>query len=319
MSDILAKAHALARGGRPAEAQSLVEDAAACGDGDALLMLANWRLFGMYGERDVAAGHDYLGLAAVAGNAEAARILAGLVAAGTGCDADFERARAMLAAIPDDRMAALQLDLLERAAAPDSALALQRTTLSRDPLVFHVDGLLGDEECRYLRTAAEPRMRPSFVLDPTTGGQMPHPVRTSHGTNFGPTEEDLVINNINRRIAALTATEPGSGEPLHMLRYSPGQEYRPHIDALPGAANQRLWTVLVYLNDGYDGGETVFPDLGLRFRGNVGDALVFRNLTDDCRPDVRTRHAGLPVTGGVKWLATRWIRSSAYSPWDGLA
>jgi len=29
-------------------------------------------------------------------------------------------------------------------------------------------------------------------------------------------------------------------------------------------------------------------------------------------PDMRMIHAGLPITSGEKWLATRWIRGSDY-------
>ena len=38
----------------------------------------------------------------------------------------------------------------------------------------------------------------------------------------------------------------------------PGQEYRPHFDAIGNADNQRVLTFLVYLNDDYEGGETDF-------------------------------------------------------------
>jgi prolyl 4-hydroxylase len=135
--------------------------------------------------------------------------------------------------------------------------------------------------------------------------------------SFGPVEEDLVVRALNRRLATATGTEPTQGEPLHILRYAPGPEYKPHLDALPAVANQRHWTALVYLNSGYAGGETAFPELDLAVRGEPGDALVFRNVDAAGRPDPRTRHAGRPVTAGAKWLATRWIRQSAYDPWTG--
>jgi prolyl 4-hydroxylase len=148
-----------------------------------------------------------------------------------------------------------------------------------------------------------------------SGGQMPHPTRTSSGMNFDPTMEDAVVHQINRRIAAVTATDVLCGEPLHVLRYAPGQEYRPHLDAIPGAGNQRVWTALVYLNQDFAGGETRFDLLGLAFRGSAGDALVFRNADREGNPDLRLRHAGVPVTAGVKWLASRWIRALPHDPW----
>jgi prolyl 4-hydroxylase len=75
-----------------------------------------------------------------------------------------------------------------------------------------------------------------------------------------------------------------------------------------------MWTVIVYLNEGFDGGETDFPELGIRTLGGKGDALIFRNASPAGEADLRTRHAGLPVTQGVKWIASRWIRQRPYAP-----
>jgi prolyl 4-hydroxylase len=99
------------------------------------------------------------------------------------------------------------------------------------------------------------------------------------------------------------------GEPLQVLRYVPGQEYRSHLDALPASQNQRVLTMLVCLNDGYEGGETSFVRTGLKWKGRKGDALLFRNAGEDERPDPSSQHAGLPVTRGTKIIASRWIRA----------
>ena len=61
---------------------------------------------------------------------------------------------------------------------------------------------------------------------------------------------------------------------------------------------------------------TLFILMGfiLAFKGDVGDALLFRNATDDGRPDPESLHAGLPVTSGEKLLASRWIRQKPFGP-----
>ncbi|MET0180846.1 MAG: 2OG-Fe(II) oxygenase, partial [Novosphingobium sp.] len=92
---------------------------------------------------------------------------------------------------------------------------------------------------------------------------------------------------------------------------------RPHHDAIAGLTNPRVWTVLIYLNEGYGGGETHFPANGLRVKGRIGDAVLFRNLTPAGDPDPLAGHAGLPVSAGEKWLATRWIRARPFDPWSG--
>jgi prolyl 4-hydroxylase len=311
---VLDEAHRLARTGKRAEALALVEREADGGDAEALFALANWRIYGLFGPRDPAAAQPLLGRAAAAGHAEAGRLGAALMASGTGCAADPQGALAMLRAL-DDPAAVRQVGLVDAMEARERPADI----LSHDPPIRLVRSLFTGEECDYLIGLAAPALRPSVIVDPETGRPKPDPVRTSDGMNFGPAQEDVAVNALNRRIAAATGTAYECGEPLHVLRYAPGQEYKPHLDALPGVGNQRAWTALVYLNGGYEGGDTVFPELGLSAKGEPGDCLVFRNVTADGRGDPRTRHAGRPVTGGVKWLATRWIRQRPFDPFDPFA
>ena len=43
------------------------------------------------------------------------------------------------------------------------------------------------------------------------------------------------------------------------------------------------------------------------------DALLFRNVTQDGAADPMAQHAGLPVTRGVKLIASRWIRARPFA------
>ena len=65
---------------------------------------------------------------------------------------------------------------------------------------------------------------------------------------------------------------------------------------------------VVYLNDGFEGGSTEFPRLGLRFRGGVGDALLWDNVLPTGEVDPLTLHAGRPPTQGMKYLLSKWMR-----------
>jgi prolyl 4-hydroxylase len=155
-------------------------------------------------------------------------------------------------------------------------------------------------------------LQPSIVIDPHSGQQVPNPIRTSSGASFPFVDENPAIHALNRRLAAASGSDVRAGEPLWVLHYAPGQQYREHSDALPGVApaQQRVMTFLVYLNEDYDGGETSFPAVGVKFRGRTGDGLLFRNAAPDGTPDPLSLHAGLPVTRGVKHLASRWIRAT---------
>jgi prolyl 4-hydroxylase len=188
----------------------------------------------------------------------------------------------------------------------------QPQQLSRQPEVLVMKGFMTAAECNYISALARPALQPSMVVHPQTGKLVPHPIRSSDGAAFGVYAEDLVVNAINRRIAALTGTATAQGEPLQLLRYRSGNQYRSHLDALPSERNQRVITVLCYLTDDYEGGETVFTRTGLSFRGSAGDALLFHNVTADRRADPLSEHAGLPVVRGEKLVATRWIRERPF-------
>lgn len=71
---------------------------------------------------------------------------------------------------------------------------------------------------------------------------------------------------------------------------------------------RREYTVLVYLNTEYDGGDTDFPIARWRHRGGKGDALIWRNVTPTLELDRNTLHAGRPPTSGEKWVLSQWIR-----------
>lgn len=302
----------LAAAGRPEEAAALVERAAERGDGEAAFILANWRLWGIQGEHDLAAGHHWLDRARRAGHAEANRLKAALLGNGTGCSADLVAGRALLEEAADrDPEARRQLEVLRTS---HDRTAAREHPLSTDPSVRLIEKAFTRTECAYLIEKAGPALRPSMVRNPATGQGMLDPIRRSSGMYFDPSIEDLVVRSINLRLAALSGTSVECGEMLHVLRYGPSDEYRAHIDARPGADNQRHVTALVYLNDDYTGGETQFVNLDLKVRGRTGDCLIFVNADAQGRADERMRHAGLPVQSGVKWLATRWIRQRPHDP-----
>lgn len=316
----LAQADRLLAAGQRETAISLVQAEAQSGDGDAMQRIAVWHLVGEPLARDLPAARTWLRRAVEAGHEDAALMEVALTANGTGAAPDWSLARHRLAtaAARWGGAAQVQADLLARMDIDDEGMPLNLPapeTLNQAPLVRRWRGLLSQEECAHLATSALDLLSPSTVADPNTGRQIAHPVRRSSAAVLGPTRETLPIQAIQRRVAAITDTAVGQGEPFAVLHYAPGQEYLPHVDTLPHERNQRTLTVLLYLNAGYAGGETHFPANELTVAGGLGDAVAFGNLQADGRPDPASRHAGLPVKTGVKWLATRWIRREPLDVW----
>ncbi len=201
---------------------------------------------------------------------------------------------------------------------PIAVLALEPSapTVHRErPFIATFDEVLDPLECEYVIGIASGRVQRSLVHDPASGGPMLHPMRTSHSMTFAADDDDFWLRQLQRRLAALTGLPLAQAEPLAVLRYARGEEYRPHRDFLrdpaelaADAPGQRLRTVFAYLSDVAAGGETDFPLLGVRIAPRRGRVVMFDNVDADGTPDPDTLHAGLPVERGRKWLATLWMR-----------
>lgn len=318
----IANAQALMDRGRHPEAIALIERAAAGGDADALFQQGLWRLAGVPIERDLPAARQSFAAAATRGHAEARLITIALRANGTGAPADWPGATKELhaAAESGDAHAQYLLTMLSGMALNDQGLPLAipaAEPLVPDASIRRIRALLTTSECAHVANSAADLLAPAVVVDPRTGLTIPHPIRTSDAAVLSPMREDLVIRAINIRIAAASGTQIGQGEALTVLRYRPGQQFRLHSDALPNVRNQRVKTVLVYLNDDFCGGQTTFPDHDVVIVPQAGDAIIFDNTDTAGRPLSRARHAGEPVTRGTKWLATRWIRARPFDVWTG--
>ena len=189
------------------------------------------------------------------------------------------------------------------------------------PRVVLFDGLLSADECDKMIRLSRDKLQRSTVVNAATGDYDVHPDRTSRGTHFQRGENPLV-RRIERRIGELIGHPVEHGEPIQILHYTPGAEYRPHFDFFdPGLegndkvlamGGQRVATLVMYLNDVEAGGSTVFPDLGLDVLPRRGNAVFFAYCTEDGQLDRRTLHGGSAVARGEKWIATKWLRQQPY-------
>ena len=125
-------------------------------------------------------------------------------------------------------------------------------------------------------------------------------VRSARDFAFGPRQRDLVLAILQERAARLVSLPVDYHEPPNVISYEPGQEFGMHVDYIDPRApefqaelramGQRTATIVTYLNTDFEGAETYFPDADVRFRGGVGDAIVFVNVLPDGTPDFNTRH-----------------------------
>lgn len=312
----LQQALALANAGRGAEAALIAQRHAAAGDADALFILADFKWSGVV-PQDPAGGRELYQRAGAAGAREAAQFATNLMASGVAGPRDWAGALLRLEAEAQvDPARRKMFELIGRMKLDANGDPLEipaGETLSTSPFVTKFERLFTAGECDYLREIAEPAYQPSTVYN-AQRQLVRDPMRGSDGATLHWLVEDPVVHALNRRLAAASGSAAEHGEALQILRYRPGQQYKPHFDFVRAAENQRRLTALVYLNHDYDGGETGFVKTGLKVKGRKGDAIVFANSLPDRSVDPMSEHAGLPVKRGTKYLASRWIRERKWHP-----
>ena len=215
-----------------------------------------------------------------------------------------------------------QREFLGSAVSAEGAISMcqpaQVHDLFNSPRIGLIEQFAVPELCAWLIERARPHVSRAQVYDAATGGGRVEGARSNSAVAFNIAQSDMVLMLLRERIAATTQIARVGLDASSVLHYAPGECFEPHFDfldpAVPAYAReiqtkgQRVATFLIYLNEEYEGGETDFPDLGWRFKGRKGDALLFWNLTPSGAPDIRARHTGLPPSSGEKWLFSQWLR-----------
>lgn len=229
---------------------------------------------------------------------------------GEAADLGDERARAQLALLRDADYWRARAD---------------REALCEAPRVRRVPGFIRPQVCDWLVAQARDGLEPATMYNPETGRNEPHPRRTNSACVFDVARAGAVIGFLRERIAATVGIPAPCFEPTQVFHYARGQEIGPHFDFLERGDRmiepetgrpydgQRIATFLIYLNDGFEGGDTVFPKAGLRVRPAKGDALFFANVDTAGAPDPLSLHAGLPVLEGEKWIVSQWIHNRPFT------
>ncbi|GBF88302.1 hypothetical protein Rsub_01014 [Raphidocelis subcapitata] len=218
--------------------------------------------------------------------------------------------------------------------------------LSWRPRVVLLPGFLDAARCDAIVAASASRMhksgvayRPGEAVDPD------QEARTSTGVFMASGEDPSgALSYLEAKIAAVTMLPVSHGEEFNVLRYTAGQHYEAHMDTFDPKEygeqpSQRLATVITYLSDVEEGGETTFklegaPDAagagadadaavrdwrgceGDRFKvkPRKGDAVLFYSLAPDLSIDARALHGACPVAKGEKWVAVKWVHYREFPP-----
>jgi len=332
-----ARAAAHDAAGRHDEAVNELAHAAQSGAIDAMTELGKRLVIGDRAPLLPADGTRLLADAMQAGSSEAALRLAAMAALGAHTEQSWSRALGLLvrAAEQESESAQNQLRILAGSApsprADDWRGLAKRidlrawlapppgVTLHAQPLVRSFSKFISDQACESLIARARGRLRRALIYDPTRGGDVADQMRTNSVAGFDLMDCDVVQVAIQHRIAAVVGLPVHNLEGPTVLHYAVGQEITNHFDfvnpQMPSyddeinRRGERVITFLIYLNDDYGGGETDFPELGLRHKGRRREGLFFVNALPNGKPDTRMVHAGRAPSSGEKWVFSQFIRN----------
>lgn len=179
---------------------------------------------------------------------------------------------------------------------------------------FIADGFLSREECDEIASLILAQLRPSTISTPP-GGEYDKAFRTSRTCDLS--DQLPAVGRLDTKIAQAIGFDRAMAEPTQGQHYEVGQVFKTHTDFFKpyeleqysmGELGQRTWTFMIYLNDVEGGGETEFPDLGMKVQPKKGRAVIWNNLLASGEGNHATRHQSLPVTAGSKTIITKWFR-----------
>lgn len=193
---------------------------------------------------------------------------------------------------------------------------MMKTLIQQRPLIYTLDNIFSDSYCQQLIEYSERQTyNPATInVGRAIDGKHKHEIHTNVRNNdrliYDSTE---LANTIYQLISPELPTTwderlwelEGLNERFRYYRYGKGQRFKPHLDGIYERSKfcQSFLTLLFYLSDDFEGGETKF----YRYNGGKydrknpthvveakkGQALIF---------DHQQLHEGAKVTSGTKYV-----------------
>ena len=120
------------------------------------------------------------------------------------------------------------------------------------------------------------------------------------------------VSNLNKRIERICNWSDDRTEDLVLNRYEEGQLFWTHNDFVDdekriGESGHRLASMIIYLNDDFEGGKTIFPKLKKIFTPKKGCALFYNYHCFEHPKSYDLLHSGGSVRNGTKYILTKWF------------
>lgn len=168
-----------------------------------------------------------------------------------------------------------------------------------------VDHFVSEEECQKLIAFCEESdLFKRSVIMASESDQKHSALRTSSSAMMEINGSDSIITELKEKIAALLNIHIDKIEKLQCVRYYKSEGFKPHFDSY---VKKRKLTCLLYLNEGFVGGATYFPEIDFGVTPKMGRLLIFQNLDENDNVITQSFHEGSALIEGVKYACNIWI------------
>jgi len=198
--------------------------------------------------------------------------------------------------------------------------------------VFEIKNLLSHEECDHLIEVANKKgymdseVYNDNAIKNNKLGDLDTEFRLSK-TCWIENHEEPLADKISDYSVFLTHIPKENNEALQVARYNINGKFDSHYDCcvyddeekcriMNGNAGQRRSTLMVYLNDDFEGGETEFVNIGITIKPEKGKAILFWSTYENGMPIENSMHRGKKVTKGMKIICTKW---SHMNKWENMS
>lgn len=181
--------------------------------------------------------------------------------------------------------------------------------LSKEPLIVLLDKFLDKEDCKRI---LELQIQ---LENSTTSTNRIKDYRKSLVTLVD--EEDSIIKKVKKKIAKSFGLDGKGMEKMQLQKYPEGGYYKEHFDAKSEdhyqkdkSFSQRKYSIIIYLNDDFIGGETVFPKKNISVKPLQGRLLLFSNMLNETNyVHPFSSHLSNKIVKGEKWILSTWHHS----------
>ncbi|MFB9077776.1 2OG-Fe(II) oxygenase [Flavobacterium procerum] len=171
------------------------------------------------------------------------------------------------------------------------------TIINKTTEIYTIDNFLSVEECNELIDKSEQIGFEEAGVNVDGAQKMMKMVRNNERIMY---QDDEYAYLLWQKLEPYVKPEVGNSraiglnEMFRFYKYNPSQRFKMHLDGSykRNESEFSYYTFMIYLNDGYEGGETKFAS-GEIIQPKTGTALIFEH---------KQRHEGASLISGIKYV-----------------